>query len=404
MAASLAAAQNALRSGDAEGAKRHYTEALADEAVKGEAHLGLAEMTWQQGDKQTALGHYESARNLAKLQGDIAKEGMISLGLGFALLNSGDDADLGAALEAMRRSKDLAEQQGHAPQVDFVTSLIAQAERRKEVAKRSEEEEQAVMLAAFVSSLVTRAPIMLFMKGTATAPECGFSKSAAAKLMALEIDFDTVDVQKDSKLRDAVKAFSSWPTFPQLFVEGELFGGSDIVDEMVEEGTLLSEISAKLPAEAKARAEAEGKELIEGSRVARKVWPPPIEHECGGGHGEGGKRPWALRIEQPAEDGRWTLSLSPRESGGSCNHHSHGGGGECSHGPPTEPCDHHAEISIDDPQLSDEARAWMAAHPDEKLPLHLCPTEGDCNRCPERHDCKWHSEDGVQPDIEDMLA
>ena len=78
--------------------------------------------------------------------------------------------------------------------------------------------------------------------------------------------------------------------------------------------------------------------------------------------------------------------------------------GECSHGPPTEPCDHHAEISIDDPQLSDEARAWMAAHPDEKLPLHLCPTEGDCNRCPERHDCKWHSQDGVQPDIEDMLA
>ena len=119
MAASLAAAQNALRSGDAEGAKRHYTEALADEAVKGEAHLGLAEMTWQQGDKQTALAHYESARNLAKLQGDIAKEGMISLGLGFALLNSGDDADLGAALEAMRRSKELAEQQGHAPQVDF---------------------------------------------------------------------------------------------------------------------------------------------------------------------------------------------------------------------------------------------------------------------------------------------
>ena len=60
-------------------------------------------------------------------------------------------------------------------------------------------------------------------KGTAAAPECGFSKNAAAKLMALEIDFDTVDVQKDSKLRDAVKAFSSWPTFPQLFVEGELF-------------------------------------------------------------------------------------------------------------------------------------------------------------------------------------
>ena len=63
MAASLAAAQNALRSGDAEGAKRHYTEALADEAVKGEAHLGLAEMTWQQGDKQTALGTWATNQN-----------------------------------------------------------------------------------------------------------------------------------------------------------------------------------------------------------------------------------------------------------------------------------------------------------------------------------------------------
>ena len=139
MADSLVAAQHALRSGDADGARRHYTEALAGvslsetaestDLVKGEAHLGLAEMTWEKGDKKMALHHYESALTLARSQGDVAREGMISLGLGFALLNSGDDADRGAALAAMRRSKELAEQSGQAQQADFVTSLIAQAER-----------------------------------------------------------------------------------------------------------------------------------------------------------------------------------------------------------------------------------------------------------------------------------
>ncbi len=46
----------------------------------------------------------------------------------------------------------------------------------------------------------------------------------------------------------------------------------------------------------------------------------------------------------------------------------------------------------------------MRAHPDEKLPLHLCPTHGDCNACPERHDCKWHDPSGATVDIEDMMA
>ena len=202
----LVAAQQALGAGDTEAARAQMDNALElaeTEERKGEVHLSLAEMTWQAGEKSLALEHYAAARRIAKEANDEAKEGMISLGLGFALLNSGDDSDLGAALEAMRRSLELAEAQGHAPQANFVASLIAQAERRKDLAKLSEEEEQAAMLTAFVSSLVTRSPIMLFMKGTAMAPSCGFSKEAARKLMALEIDFDTVDISKDSKLRDA---------------------------------------------------------------------------------------------------------------------------------------------------------------------------------------------------------
>lgn len=341
----LVAAQQALGAGDTEAARAQMDNALElaeTEERKGEVHLSLAEMTWQAGEKSLALEHYAAARRIAKEANDEAKEGMISLGLGFALLNSGDDSDLGAALEAMRRSLELAEAQGHAPQANFVASLIAQAERRKDLAKLSEEEEQAAMLTAFVSSLVTRSPIMLFMKGTAMAPSCGFSKEAARKLMALEIDFDTVDISKDSKLRDAVKVFSRWPTFPQLFVEGELFGGADIIDEMVSEGGLLQEISAKLK-ELPPATDTPG-EVIEGTRIPRKVWPEPQDEfgSCGHGHGhgkaEGDCTRWSLRINPPPEgddNERWQLSLDPHEPSdcashaahtSSCSHHHHGHG------------------------------------------------------------------------------
>jgi Grx4 family monothiol glutaredoxin len=398
----LAAAQRAMSTGDAPGARGHYEKALglADtEERKGEIHLSLAEMTWQAGDKAVALEHYASARRIAKETGDIAREGMISLGLGFALLNSGDDSDLGAALEAMRRSKELAEAQGHAPQVNFVASLIAQAERRKDLAQRSEEEEQAAMLEAFVSSLVCRSPIMLFMKGTALKPACGFSKEAARKLMDLEIDFDTVDISQDSKLRDAVKKFSNWPTFPQLFVEGELFGGADIIEEMIGERVLLEEIGAKLkelpPAvDAEAgKAAQEGDagvvEVIEGTCVPRKVWPEPVDElsSCGHGHGHGSSgecEKWTLDIKPPKEGERWQVTLDPHDpstctedhhggDGGSCSHHGHGhggggGGGGCAehghgHGLGHGSSSGVEEYTGEEPQLSEEAKQWMRDHP-----------------------------------------
>eukprot|EP01043_Picozoa_sp_COSAG02_P043405 COSAG02_NODE_3778_length_6247_cov_21.794079_1_plen_360_part_00 len=345
----LAAAQQALGAGDAKGAREHFDTVLglADtEERKGEVHLSLAEMTWQAGEKSLALEHYAAARRIAKEAGDDAKEGMISLGLGFALLNSGDDSDLGAALEAMRRSLELAEAQGHAPQANFVASLIAQAERRKDLAQRSEEEEQAAMLKAFVSSLVGRSPIMLFMKGTAMKPSCGFSKEASRKLMALEIDFDTVDISKDSKLRDAVKEFSNWPTFPQLFVEGQLFGGADIIDELITEGVLLEEIGAKikeLPSTDEDAAPA-SIEVIDRTRIPRKVWPDFKDEFDSCGHGHGHRHGaddcerWSLNIKPFAageDTERWQLTLEPHDPSActshsghssSCSHHHHGHG------------------------------------------------------------------------------
>src|SRR3954470_15674399 len=79
---------------------------------------------------------------------------------------------------------------------------------------------------------------ILFMKGTPEAPACGFSARATACLQALEVPFAAVDVLPDPRIRQELSAISNWPTIPQLFVNGELVGGSDIIREMFESGEL----------------------------------------------------------------------------------------------------------------------------------------------------------------------
>ena len=80
--------------------------------------------------------------------------------------------------------------------------------------------------------------IVLFMKGTPEAPACGFSARTVAALQALEVPFAAVDVLPDPRIRQELSAISNWPTIPQLFVDGELLGGCDIVTEMYESGEL----------------------------------------------------------------------------------------------------------------------------------------------------------------------
>jgi monothiol glutaredoxin len=81
-------------------------------------------------------------------------------------------------------------------------------------------------------------PVILFMKGTPEQPMCGFSARTAGALQALEAPFAAVDVLPDPRIRQELSALSSWPTIPQLFVDGELVGGADIVAEMYESGEL----------------------------------------------------------------------------------------------------------------------------------------------------------------------
>jgi monothiol glutaredoxin len=89
-----------------------------------------------------------------------------------------------------------------------------------------------------IAEIVGKNEIVLFMKGTALFPQCGFSSRAVAILEHLGAPFETVDVLQDPELRQGIKEFSEWPTVPQLYVKGEFVGGSDIMMEMFESGEL----------------------------------------------------------------------------------------------------------------------------------------------------------------------
>ncbi len=91
----------------------------------------------------------------------------------------------------------------------------------------------------FVRTTVTEHPIVLFMKGTTQFPQCGFSGRAVQILKSCSVhNLVTVNVLEDEEVRQAVKDFANWPTVPQLYVNGQFVGGSDIMAEMFESGEL----------------------------------------------------------------------------------------------------------------------------------------------------------------------
>src|SRR3954467_4016117 len=89
-----------------------------------------------------------------------------------------------------------------------------------------------------ISGLVAQNPVILFMKGTRHAPQCGFSAQVVQILDQLLPEYETVDVLSSAELRDGIKEFSQWPTIPQLFINGEFVGGCDIVRSLKESGEL----------------------------------------------------------------------------------------------------------------------------------------------------------------------
>ena len=103
---------------------------------------------------------------------------------------------------------------------------------------------------ARIGEIVNGHDVVLFMKGTALFPQCGFSSRAVAILDHLGVAFETVDVLQDAEIRQGIKEFSDWPTIPQLYVKGEFIGGSDIMMEMFEAGELRQLFDEKQVAKA----------------------------------------------------------------------------------------------------------------------------------------------------------
>ncbi|MFL5843788.1 MAG: Grx4 family monothiol glutaredoxin [Solirubrobacteraceae bacterium] len=101
-----------------------------------------------------------------------------------------------------------------------------------------------------IAGAIAENRVILFMKGTPDQPMCGFSARTAGALQALDAPFAAVDILPDPRIRQELSALSNWPTIPQLFVDGELVGGADIIAEMYESGELAEALGVTEPAQA----------------------------------------------------------------------------------------------------------------------------------------------------------
>ena len=99
----------------------------------------------------------------------------------------------------------------------------------------------------FIENAIKENKVMLFMKGTPQQPACGFSMRTSGALNALGVKYAALDILPDPRIREELSSLSGWPTIPQLFVDGELIGGCDIVMEMFESGELAQLLGVEQP-------------------------------------------------------------------------------------------------------------------------------------------------------------
>jgi monothiol glutaredoxin len=104
-------------------------------------------------------------------------------------------------------------------------------------------------ISEFIQQAIDENPVMLFMTGTPDAPACGFSARTAAVLNTMGRQYAALDILPDPRIREELSAISEWPTIPQLFVDGKLVGGHDIVMEMYEDGSLADVLGVEQPEE-----------------------------------------------------------------------------------------------------------------------------------------------------------
>ena len=126
---------------------------------------------------------------------------------------------------------------------------------------------------AAIEAVLKAHPVVLFMKGNRSQPQCGFSARTAGMLDTLIVDYATVDVLKDAALREAIKLYGQWPTIPQLYVDGELIGGCDIVGQLYDSGELYAVLGVEQPEPTVPR--------IGGSEAALAAIRNALEQETG---------------------------------------------------------------------------------------------------------------------------
>ncbi|MFM7269255.1 MAG: Grx4 family monothiol glutaredoxin [Cyanobium sp.] len=97
-----------------------------------------------------------------------------------------------------------------------------------------------------IEALIASSPVFVFMKGNKLMPQCGFSNNVVQILTALAVPFETFDVLSDLEIRQGIKEFSDWPTIPQVYVNSEFIGGSDILIEMYNSGELREKLAIAL--------------------------------------------------------------------------------------------------------------------------------------------------------------
>jgi Grx4 family monothiol glutaredoxin len=112
--------------------------------------------------------------------------------------------------------------------------------------KQQKSNEQEKDTKKYLESLINQASLMLFIKGTPETPKCGFTKELISLLSKANItDYKTFDILQDENVRQKLKEYSSWQTYPQIYVNGQFIGGLDILKQMNEEGTLVQTLTGK---------------------------------------------------------------------------------------------------------------------------------------------------------------
>lgn len=97
-----------------------------------------------------------------------------------------------------------------------------------------------------IDNLISENKIMVFMKGNKLMPQCGFSNQVVQILNILGVPYETVDVLADPEIRQGIKEYSNWPTIPQVYIDGEFIGGSDVMTELYQKGELQQKVEVAL--------------------------------------------------------------------------------------------------------------------------------------------------------------